>query len=368
MVGDSSICPAQELTFTHTCIPLQPEPDTVKTEYQKPVTINVLDNDAGSELVLIEAKLNSPLQGVLVINTGKTITYTPDSTVENQNAVINYTVKDSYGKSANETATVYVGKKPCDLPCKGIAVRRGYSFLLYATSLELKSRISFSFEFPQGNTIDLSEEVQSILQEFAGDGESFAKQINLLIAEKTGKSDWLKFEYGSSEPDSLDIWWIEYFECLQFEFQMSWPIGIVTHQVPITTITVTPTASTIVSTEGEKILLNVIIPAFDGYKIDKCNPQSPVKPLCDQELDLTLKISQQVDGLTANLNVEPSGSDKPVAYLWEVQNGNPPISNSQQPSFTFTQFEPPTKLIRLTAFTKKGCRVMVKDIIDLKSQ
>ncbi len=332
------------------------------------MTINVLNNDAGSELVLIEAKLNNPLQGVVVINAGKTITYTPDSTVENQNAVINYTVKDSYGKSANETATVYVGKKPCDLPCKGIAVRRGYRFLLYATSLELKSRISFSFEFPQGNTIDLSEEVQSILQEFAGDGESFAKQINLLIAEKTGKSDWLKFEYGSSEPDSLDIWWIEYFECLQFEFQMSWPIGIVTHQVPITTITVTPTASTIVSTEGEKTLLNVIIPAFDGYKIDKCNPQNPVKPLCDQELDLTLKISQQVDGLTANLNVEHSGSDKPVAYLWEVQNGNPPISNSQQASFTFTQFEPATKLIRLTAFTKKGCRVMVKDIIDLKSQ
>ncbi|MDD1625988.1 MAG: cadherin-like domain-containing protein [Methylococcaceae bacterium] len=359
MVGDSSICPAQELTFTHTCIPLQPEPDTAKTEYKTPVTINVLDNDAGSELALTEAKLNNPLQGVVVINAGKTITYTPDSTVENQDVVINYTVKDSYGRSANETATVHVGKKPCDLPCKGIAVRRGYRFLLYATSLELKSRISFSFEFPQGSTIDLSEEVQSILQEFAGDGESFAKQINSLIAKKTGRPDWLKFEYGSSEPDSLDIWWIEYFECLQFEFQMSWPIGIVTRQVPITTITVTPTASTIVSTEGEKILLNVTIPAFDGFKIDKCNLRPQPKPLCTQELDLALEISPpQVDGLTVNVNVTPSGSDKPVAYLWEVQDGNPPISNGQQASFTFTQLEPATKLIRLTAFTKKGCRVI----------
>jgi hypothetical protein len=368
MIGDSSICPAQELTFTHTCIPLQPEPDTAKTEYKTPVTINVLDNDAGSELALAKAELENKLQGMVVINADQTITYTPNSTIENQDVIINYTVKDSYGRSANATATVYVGKKPCDLPCNGVAVRRGYRFSLFATSLELKSRISFSFEYPQGSTIDLSEEVQSILQEFAGDGESFAKQINSLITKKTGRPDWLKFEYGSTEPDSLDIWWIEYFECLQFKFQMSWPIGIVTRQEPIKTITVTPTASTIVSTEGEKILLDVTIPAFDGTKINKCNPETPSQKLCAKVPDLMLKISQQVDGLTAILNVEPSGSDKPVAYLWEVQNGNPPISNGQKAGFTFTQSELTTKLVRLTAFTEKGCRVMVKDTIDLKSQ
>jgi hypothetical protein len=262
---------------------------------------------------------------------------------------------------------VYVGKKPCDLPCNGIAVRRGYRFLL-PSSPKLNIGASFSFEFPQGSVIDLSEEVRIMLQKVAGDNDSFAERINSLIAEKTGRSDWLKFEHSPSESSFMATWWIEYFECLQFELEVHWSIREIIREPDIYTISVTPTASTYVVKDMKETYLDVTIPAFDGYKIDKCNPLTLPKSLCAKEINLALKISHQVEGLMANLKVEPSGIDKPVAYLWEAQDGNPQMSNGQEASFTFTQSEHATRLIQLTAFTERGCRVIVKDTIDLNPQ
>jgi hypothetical protein len=253
-------------------------------------------------------------------------------------------------------------KKPCDLPCAGIALRRGYYFSLPNVK-DSRFQVNFSFESQKGEKIDLSEKVHGILQEVAGDSKSFVKQINALIAETTGSSDWLKFDYNQSEPGFMDTWWIEYFECLEFSFGFSYPLGVVVAVVPITTVTVTPTASTILVTQLEKILLKVTIPAFDSIKIDKCNPEIPAIPLCPKELNLKLEITQKLNFPVAFLDVKPSGDDQPVAYLWEVQGGNPAMSNDQQANFRFNQLEPNVKNIRLTAFTKDGCRLIQNDAI-----
>ncbi|MFZ2405722.1 MAG: hypothetical protein WAW41_11335, partial [Methylobacter sp.] len=287
--------------------------------------------------------------------------YTTNPTAIGTLALIN--VVDN-NKCANALTISHSCEKPCDLPCAGIALRRGYYFSL-PNLIESNFQVNFSFESQKGEKIDLSEKVHGILQAVAGDSESFAKQINALIAETTGSSDWLKFDYSqSSEPGFMDTWWIEYFECLEFSFGFSYPLGVIVAVVPITTVTVTPTASTILVTQGEKILLKVTIPAFDSIKIDKCNPEAPVKPLCPKELNLKLEINQQVDFPVALLDVKPSGNDQPVAYLWEVQGGNPAMSNDQKVRFKFTQREPNIKNIRLTAFTKDGCRFIQNDTIE----
>ena len=294
--------------------------------------------------------------------------YTTDSIASGTGAVIEVvdSNKCSQKREFNNSCV-----KPCDLPCAGIALKRGYYFNLPNTDAPRATvSVKFSFEFPQGNTIDLSTEVKAILEKVGTDKDSFAKQINLLIAEKTRSTDWLKFEsiLKTSEQDVLDEWQIEYFECLDFNLNIQVTSFTLSVEVPLQSVlteTVTPKTSTIVFKQGEQTLIDIKIPAFDPVKIDKCNPQIPVQKLCDNRPNLTLIISNEVDGLTAKLTANHTGNDQPIAYLWDVPGANPPLSNNPIASFTFTQIEPGTKPIRLTAFTKEGCRVILEDTITL---
>lgn len=115
--------------------------------------------------------------------------------------------------------------------------------------------------------------------------------------------------------------------------------------------------------------LSVKIPAFDGTKIDKCDPQTPVEPLCAEVPNFTLQITKIVDGQDeqmASLTVAASGSENPVAYLWEIQDGRPAMANAQIVVPRFLSTGPKTKQLNVTAFTKEGCRVMQKDEIELR--
>ncbi len=286
-------------------------------------------------------------------------------------------VADSNQCSA-KMAVAHTCVKPCDLPCSGIALRRGYRFWLPEPDANkpYKSfkieKLAFSFEFTQGSRVDLSANVQAIIQSATADDLTarfaevvgkWLEQINKLIAEKTGKADWLKLAYQPALPGSLGTLWIEHFECLKFDIQIIsyFQRPEVTEGLSLAYSPEGTTAQSLGQVKGEIIK----IPAFDGVKIDKCNPQNPDATLCAKIPDLKLKIGKQVDKLTAVVNVSPSGGDEPSTYLWEAQDGNPAMANGQQAKFTFTSTDPKTKLILVTAFTKDGCRVIQEDQIDL---
>jgi hypothetical protein len=262
---------------------------------------------------------------------------------------------------------------PCDLPCAGVARRCGFRFWLpepepnrpyrsYAAKVPV-----FTFEFPQGGSVDLGGAVNSIIQatpdelnaNFDNVVQSWLKRINAQIASKTGSEDWLRLEYAKSRRDPIGILWIEYFECLNFEFniQSFFNRPEVREQLHML---YTPEGTTIGN-------LRTKIPAFNCIRTDKCDPERPQVALCG-EIDLSLKIIKSIEGAAVILDVEPSGTDSPVAFLWEVQDGKPAASNEKKAKFEFTSADPSIKTIRLTAFTERGCTVTAVDTVNLRAR
>src|SRR5262249_50286100 len=150
---------------------------------------------------------------------------------------------------------------------------------------------------------------------FARAVTKWLEQTNTLIAKKTGKPSWLKLSYDSAQPGTLGTLWIEHFECLKFGIQA---VSIFQRPEATERLTVDYAADgTSIQGVAEE---TVTVPPFDGTRIDKCHPQNPVKTLCAETPDLRLTVSKQVEGLKATLKVAPSGADRPVAYLWEIQD------------------------------------------------
>lgn len=267
----------------------------------------------------------------------------------------------------------------CKLPCKGISLHRGYRFSLPTAGNDLHiNMFHFSFEYPQGKQIDLTKEIAAIVKitaAGANPNEEFTKRINELIAKQTGSSDALIFSYSPSAPEwkiGLDTWEIEYFECLSFKLQISWsyPVlnSVISNVKPTSSITATirldQDGSSITTMQESKVLVDLKIPAFNIMRIDKCDPKRPSTALCNK-VDLTLNINKKVADRNITLTAVTSGADAPEAYLWEVQDGNPTISNKKEDTITFSPEEAGKKLIRLSAYTKTGCRVVATDIIKL---
>jgi hypothetical protein len=248
------------------------------------------------------------------------------------------------------TANTEILHNCCDLPCDGVALQSGYYFSL--PDAKAAFQVSFAFEFPKDNTIDLSEDVQKLWQEVAGDGFSFAEKLNALIIENTKGIACLTFTYEPSKSDFMDTWWIEYFECLQFRLLFRSSISDF-----ISGFFITPVGSTF----GIRPPIN--IPAFNTSKMDKCHPKTPVEFVCPEELDLKLEIVPTLKFPALSLSVKSSGSDEPVVYFWEVQNSTTLISNNQDAEFTLLKSELKTTNIRLTVFTKQGCRFVQEEQI-----
>lgn len=263
----------------------------------------------------------------------------------------------------------------CTLPCNGIARRCGFRFWVPAPNAMLKREftdysaevLAFKFEFPEGNSVDLAAEVKKIIQAKVDDLnkkfneviQSWLESINKLIAKATESGDWLRLKYEMSTSDAVGTLWIEYFECLKFEFHIQSEYQQPEFKDKLD-MTYTPKGTSIEN-------LNITLPPFNCIRINKCDPTQHPQDLC-KIVDLQLKISKQlVDNKKLTLNVTPSGTDQPQAYLWEVQDGEPTMSNEVNATFTFRQFSPTKKLIQLAAFTENGCRVVATDFVDLNS-
>jgi VCBS repeat-containing protein len=83
--------------------------DSDSTDYQTPVTINVLDNDSdpdGDSLSVTSA--SDPAHGSVTINSDGTITYTPDNGFSGTDT-FTYEISDGHGGTDTATVTVNVG-------------------------------------------------------------------------------------------------------------------------------------------------------------------------------------------------------------------------------------------------------------------
>lgn len=282
------------------------------------------------------------------ITGGNTFTSGPVNSGEE----IKLAITDSVGCNV-EKSFMHIVEEPCKLPCNGIAIRRGYRFSLPEPDESLIIKVGrFSFEDPKGNRVDLKKDVAKIIR--TARGNDFAEQVNGLISKKVENQDWLIFKYQNIESQfGLDTWEIEYFECLKFEMQITWSSRVITHVPPATNLLVNQDGSNIKVNQQNQVIL--AIPAFNIAKIEKCKPERPITKLC-QEINLKLEISKKIEGEKVRLRAVPSGDDAPIAYLWEIQDGNPALSNKQEDVFTLSGQG--DKIIRLSAYTKTGCRVV----------
>ena len=304
----------------------------------------------------------------------ETNSYTSDPVTSGK--AVSIAVVDSHQCTGKLEAT-HTCVPPCDLPCAGIALRRGFRFWLPDSdankpfkSFKPEKQV-FVFDSLDGKPLDLSTEVAAITQKIAladlnGDFKKavgqWLAQINKLVADKTGKASWLTLNYEPAQAGRLGTLWIEYFECLKFDIQF-----ISTFQRADTTeqlrLSYTPDGTTIQTADPKDGIVKV--PPFDGIRTDKCNPKTPVETLCAKAPSISLKITKKLDGLTASLSVTASDGEQPVSYLWEVQDGKPAMSNAQNFTTTITSSDPLSKSVSVTGFTKQGCRVTAIDQIDL---
>lgn len=300
-------------------------------------------------------------------------TYTSVSVKSNETVKI--TITDSTGCTTSKEFKYQV-TPPCDLPCKGIALQCGFRFWmpepepnrLYARfSVEVRS---FVFQIPQGTMADLTQEVQSIIRatkdelnnNFSKVVSSWFERINNLIADKVRSQDWLKFDYVKLPTEHVGTLTMEYLECLNFELRIK--LSFRRPEVAeVVDITYTPKGVSIIQNppDSEPIL----IPPYNCVRIDKCNPARPRETQCKQP-NLSLGIIKKLTNGVLSVDVTPTGTDKPEIYLWEVEDAVPAFSNKQWAEFNIRQIRPDTKTIRVSAFTRNGCRVTAEDTINIR--
>lgn len=230
-VRDSSVCPPQTIDIEHTCRPTPPVAtnDTATTPFNSTVTVQVLANDAGSNLrVSIPTQ---PTDGVATVNPDGTISFTPNPNVSGKAVTITYQVTDSAGQTSQANVVVNVGASPCDLPCKGEAERCRYPLWLSKPNGQMAHRfteIARLTIFDENGSAIFDEGLREIFEQaFAGaifTNSNFNAQfkrlfeaINKRVADKL-KPDF--FTMMSNEFTHGGVLAVEKFKCHRFKFEV----------------------------------------------------------------------------------------------------------------------------------------------------
>lgn len=251
---------------------------------------------------------------------------------------------------------------PCDLPCNGKAIRCGYRFWLPErnpdfTSFSIKT-LKFTFDFPKlGKTNDITAQVKVINpptftdlnSDFNTAVDIWLKDINDKIFNETKIKDGLKLTY------TKGTLFIERFNCLPFTFEIQ-PVykrGDISER-PTFTYSETGTDIKIANKTTH-------IPAFDCIEIDKCAEGNPQRSLCvEPSPTVTINSIVSSDRQTVNLTATPSNLS---LYIWEIEASKEIIITGTNPTFTFGSPMPQSPIVRLTAFTDKGCKVTAQTTI-----
>jgi hypothetical protein len=289
--------------------------------------------------------------------------------------VLNVVVKDSAGCTVQ--GTFRSGVKPCELPCDGAAEREGYRFWLPEARPNspinaYSAKVSaFTITDPNGNQVDLTGDVATIINQapksipstdFAGVVLRWLNRINKLVADKFGSDQWFRLDYepapGTGTTGSL---FVDRLTCVGFGFDLA--VTFAQDQRERAFELNYTSGGTVVVEPGAGSKLR--IPPFGGSTSNKCRPGDPPVPRCDGT-DLKLELKRAgVSPHPVILEAAVSGADVAVAFLWEVQDGIPSVAGGERVGFTFDPVEPVEKLVRLTAYTDKGCTVSIEQTINI---
>jgi len=278
-------------------------------------------------------------------------------------------VADSNDCTASASFT-HTCPPPCTLPCDGIALRRKFRFWIpdpdpnnpyKAVRLTVRT---FSVEAAPGKPVDLAAKVGPILKARPADltpaafpalAASWVTEINKVIAadpqlNEPGKAQWLTLGYEALAPGRLGVLWIDHFECLTFNIEITANIVLLDHSESAT-VAYAPSGTTIQAGDAK-----TGVPASDGTRTDKCSTEPVPKDICPTAPDFTLKISPETQtGMNPTFQVATTPDTPELTFLWEAQNANPAMGNGPKFITKFTSQGP--KLVTVTAFTKAGCTV-----------
>lgn len=278
-------------------------------------------------------------------------------------------VIDSVKCSSGKTTLTHDCPPPCDLPCSGIAVKRGFRFWMPEPDATHQYKefapgnLVFTVESAPGKPVDVSAKIKPIITGKPTDlNASFAKvvtdwlaQINKIILAEAGLNEnnvsWLTLQYETLGAGRLGTLWIEYFGCLKFDIQFASNVALTTGANAIK-IAYSPTGSSITVNQDPA----VTVPPYDGTTTDKCNPNKPVQDLCPQPPQTKLAIARTgQQGLKVTFLVTPQPDPGDLQFLWEIPDATPALGTGK--TFTATFPNGATRPVTVTAFNKAGCSV-----------
>jgi hypothetical protein len=362
--------------------------DGVETPAQ-PVTIAPL---------LVIGDPNYACANSMYIGTAAIIGGTPPYKVNGEDAPNAIAVTDPTASGADISLTVMDSKgciaiakfshtcpPPCTLPCAGIALNRGFKFwipeagdpetdpqdLYQISSIKVAS---FTADSAPGKPVDLSAGAAKVLTapntrlsaaSFPALVNRWIKNLNALIAKtpglvQAGKAQWLTFAYAAAGPGKLGTLSIEYFECLTFNLQLDVEYVAGPSKTKKTlNVAYTPDGTSIKMGDS-----TVKIPAFDGSKTDKCSETPVLTNLCAAPPAFTVQIQNPTSrGMSVAATATVTGSIENPQFLWEVQDGTPPMANGQPFSAQFSTSG--SKLISVTVYDKNGCSAMASHMVSV---
>ena len=280
------------------------------------------------------------------------------------------TVTDSRGCTLAAELS-HVCPPPCTLPCAGASLDRNFRFFIPDPDANPNNayqgfsldKLTFVVEAVPGKPIDLTDQVAKILvanvdqlsaARFPATVNGWLASINKLIAatpglSQAGKAQWLTLAYQSLGPGRMGVLSIDYFQCLQFNIQIAVTLALPNNKQSLQ-VAYTPQGTTVQIADTK-----VAFPAFDGTSADKCGDGKPVN-ICPVPPSFSVQI-QGPTGATAGqalgFGVSVTGSADGLSFVWETQDGLPPMGSGPKFSTQFTT--PGTKLVTVTAFDAKGC-------------
>jgi hypothetical protein len=157
-------------------------------------------------------------------------------------------------------------------------------------------------------------------------------------------------EYRPTSPGRLGDLWIEYFQCLKFEFDIASTFTRKDENTVKLEVNYAPGGTQI--KEGD---VGAKAPAFDGEHTDKSAPAPAPEPLCPVAPAVTLKIDPMQSGMNSTFKVSVTPPTPGLFFLWEVQDALPDIGNGAGIKTQFRTQGP--KRVTVSAFTKDGCSV-----------
>jgi hypothetical protein len=333
------------------------------------------DEQAGTYQVAFEVSGGTPPYAA-VPGTIEGTTYTSPAVTSGE--AVTVTITDNAGCTTERTLQHTVGHV-CDLPCEGVAVREGFRFWIpeakqglpvneYSAEVRL-----VTIQFPQG-TVDLTDAVGDAVNRAPNPIRStdfdqvvgkWTNEINELIAQAVGSPDWVHVEYARAEETSTTgTLWIDRLVCLDVTFRLGVTF-VQGRRRQHLELAYSSNGTDILSEEHQS---RVVIPPFNPISSNKCHPEQPPVDVC-QDVDLTVDFRHRgafPDPIV--LIARQSGSEPPVSFLWEVQDGVPALANGDSAEFKFDPPEPTRKLVRLTAFTERGCTAVIVREIDIQGR